>query len=833
MRTSLLSFSLFVTFGCLFACSGNVAPSTRKVATTDSAPIQAEVLSGNQVGQSNTDIDGKEDVAGSAPWVLDPSLIQPILQDKYAKAAAAAFRAKDWASVVVQSRKAVAGSESTPQTNAVELLWGLALAKQNQWRQSAEYLQKAHKNFPTLTDYISYQAARSLYFTRDYAGAKMYLSQVSKDSIVSDDARLLLGDIYRAEGKEVKGIVRHYQQYVDERPKGVRWQEALFRLGQAKLQLAKASTAASKVQLRKQGMADLRALTYRAPLSSWSKQATEKLDAISKDRSPATAQELITRGKVYYWAMRNPLSEADFRNARQKKLSPLSGDDDCYAAYHHANSIYKQRDRKRSAPLFVSAWQACQGPSKGSGKGSGKGAGQTDYRVKSAYQAGRSFAYLGKYEEAIRWYRKAETADSSHSYCDDARLRQAEAFTRLKDEKTVTKLLSSIPEEYPKGDMRAEAMWRLGFRSYKAGNLSAAIGYWQKQIQTMPIERNYWAEGQAQYWIGRAYGKLGKVELSTASYVEAIRTYPLSYYAMLGLNRLRETNATRWKQILAEIQTVRHPGDATFPLQDTSVRNSPRFDRALLYLRLGLGWPARAELAKLGLSPPKNKKAITDAKTLEKLWAMAYLYHHAGRFSESHWVTRWHVEDFKRHWPEGKWRTKWDIAYPTPYWDLIATHAEKNSFAPEILMAIMREESAFTPTLESYANAIGLTQMIFPTARRFAKGTGIKVTRKNLQNPEKNVTIGSRFLGFLHRKWDHFILLIPPSYNAGEGAVTRWLRARGELAADEWIESIGIDQARRYSKRVLSSYFVYSYLRNRTVPIVGNTIPKALLPRRR
>ena len=120
--------------------------------------------------------------------------------------------------------------------------------------------------------------------------------------------------------------------------------------------------------------------------------------------------------------------------------------------------------------------------------------------------------------------------------------------------------------------------------------------------------------------------------------------------------------------------------------------------------------------------------------------------------------------------------------------------------------------------------------MIFPTATRFAKGTGIAPTRENLRDPEKNVTIGSRFLGFLFQKWKGFKHLVPPSYNAGEGAVKRMLKVRGTWPADEFIEGIVDDQARNYSKRVLGSFFAYAWIYGNTVPDMPNQIPPELLP---
>jgi soluble lytic murein transglycosylase len=122
--------------------------------------------------------------------------------------------------------------------------------------------------------------------------------------------------------------------------------------------------------------------------------------------------------------------------------------------------------------------------------------------------------------------------------------------------------------------------------------------------------------------------------------------------------------------------------------------------------------------------------------------------------------------------------------------------------------------------------------MIPPTAKDFAKGTGIDPTRENLRDPEKNVTIGSRFLGSLFKDWNNFTLLVPTSYNAGPAGVRRMLKARGTWDGDEFVEGIVDDQARNYTKRVLGSYFTYSWLYQHDVPEIGNTIPAALLPKK-
>jgi soluble lytic murein transglycosylase len=53
--------------------------------------------------------------------------------------------------------------------------------------------------------------------------------------------------------------------------------------------------------------------------------------------------------------------------------------------------------------------------------------------------------------------------------------------------------------------------------------------------------------------------------------------------------------------------------------------------------------------------------------------------------------------------------------------------------------------------------------------------------------------------------------------------VDRWLRQRGDLQLDEFIETIPYDETRGYTKRVLSSYLTYAWLYqpNKPVPAIS------------
>ena len=70
--------------------------------------------------------------------------------------------------------------------------------------------------------------------------------------------------------------------------------------------------------------------------------------------------------------------------------------------------------------------------------------------------------------------------------------------------------------------------------------------------------------------------------------------------------------------------------------------------------------------------------------------------------------------------------------------------------------------------------------------------------------------------------------MVIAGYNAGENAVDRWLRERGTLELDEFLETIPYDETRNYTKRVLASVFAYSwlYLHDHPVPALSFALPK-------
>jgi soluble lytic murein transglycosylase len=120
----------------------------------------------------------------------------------------------------------------------------------------------------------------------------------------------------------------------------------------------------------------------------------------------------------------------------------------------------------------------------------------------------------------------------------------------------------------------------------------------------------------------------------------------------------------------------------------------------------------------------------------------------------------------------------------------------------------MREESGFDPKIVSYAHAVGLMQLLEKTASGMARRD---VSARELYQPELNVALGTKYVRYLLDRFGHPVLAVA-GYNSGPGGVLRTLKRTTGREIDEFVEWIPYDQTSRYTKRVLSSAWVYQVL---------------------
>jgi soluble lytic murein transglycosylase len=168
--------------------------------------------------------------------------------------------------------------------------------------------------------------------------------------------------------------------------------------------------------------------------------------------------------------------------------------------------------------------------------------------------------------------------------------------------------------------------------------------------------------------------------------------------------------------------------------------------------------------------------------------------------------------------------------YPRPYEDLVRAAEKQWSLPQNLVYAVMRQESGFATSVVSPANAIGLMQLIPPTAESVAREMELTFEPRNLSSPAYNIRLGSFYL---HKVLDTFkgnVALAAAAYNAGPGMVTRWLETGEQLPLDVFVARIPFDETRGYATRVVGNVARYAYLEggDDAIPALELEITKGL-----
>ena len=149
--------------------------------------------------------------------------------------------------------------------------------------------------------------------------------------------------------------------------------------------------------------------------------------------------------------------------------------------------------------------------------------------------------------------------------------------------------------------------------------------------------------------------------------------------------------------------------------------------------------------------------------------------------------------------------------YPFHYKDSVEKWTEKYNVDPALVWAIMREESRYKANIISSADAVGLMQVMPATARWLAPKIGIRLKDIDLTNADQNIHFGVYFLSYLQTLVKDKEL-IAAGYNAGQGRAKRWQHQYKKYPGKTRYEMLPIEETRHYIRKVMQSYYVYSYL---------------------
>jgi soluble lytic murein transglycosylase len=609
----------------------------------------------------------------------------------------------------------------------------------------------------------------------------------SDHAAIADDVKLLIAEVLAVKGERAQALGL-WRTWLSANPYGSRWVDTSIRLATALLdgvdgppesRAREAYDAATRVIVEAPRLAESSgALSVRSRasrmLSAKDPTATDALHDAERARQAQAWLDAGDAGRAFEVA--------------SSVIRGKHGQGVCKAAITRAQAAAKKTPK---GDAWDDAVTACE----------------HDPELVTALYSGAKARASKDPKIAIAWFQKLEARFPAHRLADDARFRGALLVAQGTDEghaERSTEMLRTLPDLYPAGDMGTEALFRLVLNYARTGRVdgwAAAKPVLDRMLAMAPDDRHWATAGRAEYFRARADAMTGDMDAAITRWARVIERHPLAYYMLLSYGQLAARDRDRAKRVLED--SVARDRGGIFPSKPLPILETPAFVRALRLLEVGEADVAKREWLASG--------ALADGADPEVVWTVGALYNRAGLFDLGHAVSRGRVSDHLAHYPEGSWRVRWETAYPRAFEGLVRGASEKYGLPTAIAWGIMREESSFVADVKSHANAYGLMQLIVPTAKGVATGTGFGFDEASLKRPEVSIELGTKLLASLRTKHGHDALAIG-AYNGGSGAIGRWVSQRTSEDLDIFVESITWEETRNYIKRVLSSVAAYGYL---------------------
>jgi soluble lytic murein transglycosylase len=664
--------------------------------------------------------------------------------------------------------------DAAKDSNPVRFLRALAAFRVRDFAFSGPEFEALAQRYDALADRCLVHAGQAYEGLDDFEGAARVFAQVNPRSRMHVDGQLGLARALRRLGKTSEAI--ELLAKLGERP-APPWGRDVG--AEALLALADLHQARGDAKAEQRTLA---ALWSKHPLSAQALKHEARLADVEK--LPADVK--ITRAEQLVDAHRNAQGLA----LVEPMLEGLALPDPaaCRAHFVAGKAQRKLRQHVKAAALLAPVVKRCRD--------------DDELRAKALYTLGFSQTITAP-ELAIETYETLARDYPEHPLADDALFFASEARQRTGDLEGAADRLAELADRFPLSDMGADGLFRLFWLRKAGGDRDAAMLVLDEIEERFgPLDDSHELE-RARYWRARLLEEAGDRSQAFQVLAANAAAHPATFYGLLSRERAEALAPSKAKVVQRSVAAASRVDDV-FPLPVTAMASDPQFRSAVELLRLGFGELVPMEI--LGIDraalPPESHRLLVVMLAM------------AGEERPAHGMARlWLRKDLSGPITR-KTRLVWEIAYPKAFREQIETSsAEADELDPDLLQALMREESALDPKALSWAGALGLCQLMPATAAQVA--AQLKLPRPStaaLLEPDLNIRLGARYLADLMIRFEGVKPFAVASYNAGPNAVARWRR---DLPTDDlpaWIEQIPIQETRNYVKRVLRSYNTYKLL---------------------
>jgi soluble lytic murein transglycosylase len=474
------------------------------------------------------------------------------------------------------------------------------------------------------------------------------------------------------------------------------------------------------------------------------------------------------------------------------------------------------------------------------------------WRLEFEQWLARTLSASGDTAGAIAVHLAIRTREADSAAAREALFKAAWLAYNGADHAQAIKLFGEFVEAFPDDASASDALWFLAWNAYRQGDLPTAVASLKKlreRFGSGPLVM------RASYWEGRIAVAMGQARTARTRFEAVVAKQPYDYYGLLARKRLGEldrlADVERHAALYASLDAPTLPaleapasapttpsvspvptrdelpwGGGLAPLAKADMPwgasvfdwQSPAGQRVQALLRVGLVEPAAQVVERMtpfsGFDPLEVNYA--RARLLYALRAFGPSYRLAGRAFRS--ATSGNVT------PES--RRFFQLAYPMAYMPQIEAAASEFKVSPYVLLALMRQESAFNRRARSTASASGLLQIIPRTGAKIAERLGVRdYTFAALQDPKTNIRFAAWYVAELLKKYHDHLALAVGSYNGGPRAMSHWLTLRAGSATDEFVEDIPFRETRQYVKTVLGNLTAYDALYGKGELALPESIP--------
>ncbi len=449
-------------------------------------------------------------------------------------------------------------------------------------------------------------------------------------------------------------------------------------------------------------------------------------------------------------------------------------------------------------------------------------------RAQALYQQGRSLELADQWPKAGAVYQLVYQADPTSGWAGAALM----SFMRLQwlqaNENQALQAYAALGERRWRGTQGRAALF-LATSDLATGRTDRASG-WLGEAASLGIK-----DPELSYWQGRRAETAGLPIEAVERYLKVLRQRPLDPFAEAARSRLKgpvlAAQAARSGLALAASSRAEDLYRAWLLLGDEHPRGAATRRRleALLaadrqlapYLKFELRPTASWPLWQAALQQPEEMLLALGvfeegASVLlrhfpvadpELAYTGSLILAQAGNTHRSLYVAEVLAKRIPKRIPQQLMPVAYRrLLYPLSYSLPLLREAERHGIDPLLLAGVIREESRFDPNAFSAAAARGLTQFVFPTARRIAPKIGIDdLLPADLDRPEVAIALGAAYLAELGKLFAGSTEPAIAAYNAGELQAALWQRYCLSNEPEEYLTKVAFQETRNYLTKVLTS----------------------------